>query len=117
MRGVNDKNFFNSWQILHRATCPAPNQTRWQVDDVEWQRERHSFFASVYSVSIDIHLLRRHARQSVSGWHLMVVIENWWGGSNDAIKTTNWARVLDGNPKSVVSWLRGQERIPGRAAV
>lgn len=49
MRGVNDKNFFNSWQILYRATCPNVTQSHWQVDDVDWHKERHSFFADSYA--------------------------------------------------------------------
>jgi hypothetical protein len=117
MRGVNDKNFFNTWKILYRATCPSPTQTAWQVADVEWRKQRHSFFSSSYAQSTDVHLLRRGRSQTASAWLLMVVVENWWSGDNVLLKTMTWSRVIEGNPKTVVGWMRAQERIPGRAAL
>lgn len=116
MRGVNDKNFFNSWQILYRATCPNAAQSHWQVDDVDWHKERHSFFADSYAMSIDVHLLRRRRPNATGSWKLMIVIENWWSGDNELLRTATWARVVEGNPKAVLNWMRVQERIPGRAS-
>jgi hypothetical protein len=108
MRGVNDRNFFNAWQLLYRATCPGATRMLWQVGDVEWRKDRHSFFGSSYAVSNEVHTLRRNARNGA--WLLMVVVENWWDGRNRSIKTTTWARVIDGEAKSVVAWMRGHER-------
>jgi hypothetical protein len=114
MRGVNDRNFFNAWQLLYRATCPSATHTLWQVDDVEWRKDRHSFFGSAYAVSSEVHTLRRSAR--TGAWLLMVVIETWWDGQHQSIKATTWARVIDGEAKSVIAWMRGHERAAERAA-
>jgi hypothetical protein len=115
MRGVNNRNFFNIWQLLYRDTCPAATQNLWQVGDIEWRRERHSFFGTAYAVSNEVHLLRRRGRSS--GWLLMVVIENWWNERHDVLKSTTWARVVDGNPKTVIAWMREHERQAERAAL
>jgi hypothetical protein len=72
MRGVNDRNFFNTWQLLYRKTCPSTTHTLWQTDDVEWRKERHSFFGSSYALSNEVHTLRRSGRNG--GWLLMVVV-------------------------------------------
>jgi hypothetical protein len=108
MRGVNDRNFLNAWHILRRATCPDATAARWTVGDVEWQKERHSFSGPAYSVSFEVHLLRRAAR-GAAGWHLMVVTEYWWDGTQALIRNATWARVLGGNPKSVMAWLRERD--------
>jgi hypothetical protein len=92
MRGVNDRNFFNAWQILCRATCPNATESARQVGDVEWRRERHSFFGSSYVFSFEVHLLRRSGRGG--GWLLMVVIENRWNEKHYVLKTATWARVI-----------------------
>lgn len=115
MRGVNDRSFFNTWQLLYRKTCPSATHTLWQVGDVEWRKERHSFFGISYALSNEIHTLRRSGRNV--GWLLMIVIENWWDGRHEAIKTTTWARVLEGDAKAVVAWMREREKREERAAV
>jgi hypothetical protein len=115
MRGVNDRNFLNAWHILQRATCPSATQMTWNVGDVAWQKERHSFSGGSYSVSLEIHLLRCGTR-GANAWQLMMVLEYWWDGEHEMIKNSTWGRVLDGNPKAVLAWLREQEQGPGRAA-
>ena len=114
MRGVNDRNFFNTWQLLYRQSCPSTSHTLWQVGDVEWRKERHSYFGSSYAVSNEVHLLRRSGREV--RWLLMIVIENWWDGAHEPIKTSTWARVLEGNANAVVAWMRENERRGERAA-
>jgi hypothetical protein len=116
MRGVNNRNFFNSWQILYRATCPGASEARWRVDDVEWRKDRHSFFGSAYAISLEVHLLSRAARGG-AGWVLMVVVENWWSDKHDALKTSTWARVVEGTQKAVVAWMREREHSRDRAQV
>lgn len=110
MRGVNDRNFFNYWQILYRATCPSPSQTHWRVGDVDWRKERHSFSGVDYAVTLEVHHLRRVARDSES-WTLMVAMEHWWDGNGESLKDTSWARVINGNPRTIVSWLHRQEKV------
>jgi hypothetical protein len=115
MRGVNDPNFFNAWQILYRETCPSATHSRWQAADVEWCKDRHSFFGGSYAVSNEVHILRRAAPSG--GWVLMVVIENWWDGEHESIKTTTWARAIEGNAKDIVAWMRERERNSARADI
>jgi hypothetical protein len=114
MRGVNDRNFFNYWQILYRATCANPNQTHWRVGDVDWRKERHSFSGPDYAVILEVHCLRYVARDSGS-WTLMVAVEHWWDGNGESLKDTIWARVINGNPRTIVGWLQRHEKL--RAAI
>lgn len=114
MRGVNDRNFFHFWQILYRATCPSPNRTHWQVGDVDWRKERHSFSATDYAVTLEIHHLR-HGGGSAAAWGLMVVIERWWDGDGESLKDNTWARVASGSPRAIIGWLVQQEKV--RAAL
>ncbi len=115
MRSVNDAKFFNTWQILYRATCPNATETQWKAGDVEWRKERHSFFGTSYAISLEMHLLSRIVRNG-EAWVLLVVIENWWNAKRDVLKSSTWARVLEGNPKSVVAWMREKEQNPADAA-
>jgi hypothetical protein len=110
MRGVNDRNFFNLWQILYRATCSRPGQTHWRVGDVDWRKERHSFSGADYAVTLEVHHLRRH-RQDEASWTLMVVTEHWWDGNGEPLKSMNWSRAIGGNPKTITAWLRGQDSV------
>jgi len=110
MRGVNDRNFFNCWQILYQATCPNMRQTHWAVGDVDWRKDRVSFSGVDYAVTLEVHHLRCAGRDGPS-WTLMVAIEHWWDGDGEVLKTTNWSRVIDGNPRSITSWVQRQERV------
>jgi len=110
MRGVNDRNFFNYWQILYRAACPNPNQTHWRVGDVDWRKERHSYSGVDYAVTLEVHHLRRLARDG-TGWALMVAMEHWWDENGESLKDTIWARVIDGNPRAIIGWLQRQEKV------
>lgn len=104
MRGVNDRNFLNRWQILHRATCPGLHATSWQVGDVVWRKDRISFAGSACAVTLELH----HLERASARWTLLVVAEHWWDGKNEPIKATTWARALAGSPKAIVAWLREQ---------
>jgi hypothetical protein len=110
MRGVNDRNFLNFWQILYRATCPSPAQTHWHVGDVDWRKDRHSFSGTDYAVTLEVHLLRRTARDG-GAWALMVATEHWWHASAEPLRSTSWARVLEGNPRVITSWLQRQDKV------
>lgn len=114
MRGVNDRNFFNLWQILYRATCPNPGQAHWHVGEVDWRKDRHSFSGADYAVMLEVHHLR-YASSGDASWSLMVTVEHWWDGHGEPLKTANWARATSGSPKSITTWLQGQEKV--RAAL
>ncbi len=106
MRRVNDKDFFNTWQMVYRSTCPSPTETHWKVGDVDWSKSRHSFFGGSYGNSTEVHVLRRSNGRTGS-WSLMVVIENWWAGKSDPCRSSIWSKVVAGDAKSVVAWMRG----------
>src|SRR5579863_7452079 len=110
MRGVNDRNVFNLWQILYRAACPSATETHWRVGDVDWRKERLSFSGTDYAVTLEVHHLRGTAQGGVP-WTLMVALEHWWDKSGAALKTTSWARVISGDAKTIISWLRRQEQV------
>ena len=114
MRGVNDHNFLNFWQILYRATTPRTGQTRWRVGDVDWRKDRHSFSGVDYAVTLEVHHLRYVPRSGAS-WTLMVVSEHWWDGDGEVLKSNSWARAVAGNPKAIMAWLRAQDAV--RAAL
>ena len=107
MRGVNDRNFLNLWQIVYRATCPGLDRAQWRVGDVEWRKDRHSFNGDVYSFGHEVHFL---ACRSSRPWRLMVVSEYWWDAERESIRSTTWARVLDGEARAVMAWVFAQER-------
>ena len=109
MRGVNDKNFFNLWQMLFRKTCPGFESTCWRVDDVEWRKDRLSFSGGDYSFAADVHCLTKRSTK-VAEWQLLVVIEYWWDRDREILRSTTWARVLSGSQKAIVSWLHRQTR-------
>lgn len=106
MRGVNDRNFLNLWQMIYRVSCPGLEATRWRVDAVEWRRERHSFTGPAYSCAHEVHMLERDG----GTWRLMVVSEYWWDEKHAVVKSTIWARMLRGTPQAVLAWVVAQEK-------
>ncbi|MBS0520353.1 MAG: hypothetical protein JSR90_16790 [Proteobacteria bacterium] len=115
MRGVNDRGFLNLWQIVHRATCPAPTSTRWQCDGVDWHKDRHSFSGSDYALTLEVHRLQ-HRGGAGPAWNLMVTLEHWWGANGVALKTVSWARMTTGDAKAAIAWLKQRERKSGIAS-
>jgi hypothetical protein len=110
MRTVSDRNFMNSWHIVHKATNPTQNNHRWHVADVDWQRERHRFAGGGYSFMIEVHRLDCRVAGKTS-WSLLVVIEYWWDATNDeVIRSTSWGKRLSGNTQAIGKWMREQER-------
>lgn len=108
MRGVNDRNFLNLWQIVYRATCPGPAATQWRCGPVDWRKDRHSFSGAEYAVTLEVHHLQ-HRGGAGAAWTLLVSAEHWWGKDGVAIKSTTWARVTAGDGKAVIAWLRQHE--------
>ncbi|MGH7036270.1 MAG: hypothetical protein ACREFL_21290 [Stellaceae bacterium] len=108
MRGINDRNFLNLWQMVHRATRPSLDQCHWQVGDVDWRTERHSFSGAAYASALDVHLLSR-ARGGRTLWRLMVVAEYWWDENRAPLRSTIWARMASGDARAVIAWFREHE--------
>ena len=109
MRGVNDRNFLNAWQILYRASCPAGAETEWRVGDVAWLKQRHGFGARDYAFAIEVHRLRRAAGRD-RAWTLLVTTEHWWDGAQTLVMSKTWARVPHGSARDIVAWMKEQEQ-------
>jgi hypothetical protein len=56
-----------------------------------------------------IHTLASAAhRQSCS---LIVVVERWWTGDKQPVRTLTWARRLSGNSTAIFGWARDHESV------
>jgi hypothetical protein len=113
MRGVHDRSFMALWHRLLSATNPGAGSDSWRVDDVCWTRHRHSYWGDDYSFQIESHALELGDNHRPA-WTLWVVIERWWGRSRkDAVRSTEWSRVTQGNAKLVVRWVQDQAKKRG----
>lgn len=105
--------FFRMFDLLVSTSNPGMKQTRWTHDDVEFERERHSFTSSRHGIVIEIFMLTRGGRH---GWSLMVTKEYWWAGPDATpFKNLRWARPLSGERSDLFTWLRAQEADLDRA--
>jgi hypothetical protein len=99
--------FFRVFDLLLSTTNPGLKLSRWTFDDVEFERERHSFTGPNHGLAIEIVTLTRGGRR---GWTLMVTKEYWWSGEESkALKSLRWARPIGGQRGDVMSWLKAQE--------
>jgi hypothetical protein len=55
-----------------------------------------------------VHRLSRRPA-GAGGWVLLVAVEHWWDGDRELLKSITWARVLEGNAKAVLVWMRERE--------
>jgi hypothetical protein len=110
MTKLNSRGVLDRWQIVQRATIPGAECENWQVDGVDWRRQRHAFAGGGYSFAVEIHRLAC-ARPGKSSWSLMVVVEHWWGADKEVLKTASWARRLSGSSASIFAWVRDHEAV------
>jgi hypothetical protein len=109
LANLNSRSFLNRWQMIRHATMPSPESVHWRVADVEWRRERHAFAGGNCSFAIEVHTLASAAHRR--GWSLMVVVEHWWTGDKQALRTLTWARRLTGNSTTIFGWVRDHETV------
>lgn len=119
MRGLHTRSFFWQWQAVYASSNPGQRRDRWQVDGVDWTKERHAGWADQYSFQLEIHRLERRRGDKLE-WQLLVVVEHWWGADRrKGIRDTSWCKLVSGRAESVLAWLRQQEAQrapPGPAA-
>lgn len=109
MRGLNSRSFFARWQALHAASNPGLLSDRWEVDGVEWTKERHAYWGSAYSCQFEVHRMVRPGGAG-TGWTLLVVVERWWGPDRTAaVRESYWCRPLAGKAERILDWMRKQE--------
>jgi hypothetical protein len=99
--------FFRLFDLMVGAANPGLKRSRWTLDGVEFEREKHSFLGPKHGVAIEIFTLTRAGRR---GWTLMVTKEYWWAGEESkALKNLRWARPTSGRRSDIIAWLREQE--------
>ena len=109
MRHLNSRSFFLQWNLLCAETNPGQRKDRWQVDGVDWAKERHSYWGEHYSMHLDVHRLT-YRRGSKTDWELLVVTEQWWGPDRQkGIRNTNWCKAICGKPEQILAWLKKQD--------
>jgi hypothetical protein len=107
MKSMGHPSFFRVFDLLLSTTNRGLKQTRWSHDGVEFERERHSFTGARHGLTIEIFDLTC-ARPR--GWSLIVTKEYWWAGlESRALKNLRWARLLSGERKDALDWMRRQE--------
>ena len=107
MKTLSGASFFRLFDMLTAASNPGLKADRWAVEDVCFERERHSFSGRTHCFAIDVFMLSRAGR---SGWTLMVAKEFWWDGDHKrAIRMQGWSRPIDGRRRDIMVWLRDKE--------
>jgi hypothetical protein len=114
MKTLSSVSFFRAFDLMVGASNPGLKRDRWNVEDVYFARDRHSFSGGTHCFAIEIFLLSRPGR---NGWELLVVKENWWkAGQAHAIKTFRWSQRTGGHSKAIIAWLRSKEHAWQRPA-
>jgi hypothetical protein len=107
MKSFASPSFFRLFDLLLSSTNPGLKLSRWSIEGVECERDRHSFSGPKYGITIEIFTLTRPGKR---GWSLMVVKEYWWAGKDmDAMRMPHWAKLNAGQRADVFAWLRRQE--------
>jgi hypothetical protein len=107
MKNLSGPSFYRLFDLLVSMTNPGLKLARWEVDGVDWERQRHSFTGPSHGFGVEIFTL---TRSGTHGWVLMVIKEYWWTGEeNRALKSLHWSRPLRGRRGDVITWFRMQE--------
>lgn len=107
MRKISDASFFRIVDRLLSVGTTRNPITRWSIDGVEWQRERHSYAGARHGFSVEV---TTGAKTAPPAWTLMVVKEYWRSSGGVDLKTLQWAHIESGSRREVVDWLERQER-------
>ena len=107
MKSLARPSFFRVFDLLLSTTNPGLKRTRWTYDNVDFERERHSFTGPKHGLAIEIVTLTRSGR---AGWSFMVTKEYWWAGAESKpLKNLRWARPLRGRRSDLLNWMQSQE--------
>ncbi|CAN5811682.1 hypothetical protein BH11PSE3_BH11PSE3_36070 [soil metagenome] len=106
MKRIGDPSFFRIVDQLLAFDATRATATQWKIDDVDWQRERHSFSGRGYGFSVEV---TTGTSPSPAGWVLMVVKEYWRAPDGESIRTGQWAHIEKGSRSEVVAWLEKQK--------
>jgi hypothetical protein len=114
MRTLASPSFFRSFDLLTGIHNSGFKRARWTMNGVACERERHSFSGAMHGFAVEIVTLVHPGKR---GWTLMIVKEYWWLGSEGKdMRTTRWARPLQGRKADIVAWFREQSAALDRSA-
>jgi hypothetical protein len=106
MKTLSSPSFYRVFDLIVSTTNPGLKRAHWKVDEVDCERQRHSFMGPSLGFGIEIFTF---TRLGAHGWALMVTKEYWWAGEEHrAIKSLHWSRALRGRRADVIAWFRMQ---------
>ncbi len=108
MKKIGDASFFRIVDRLLSAGTGRVPTSRWSIDGVEWQRERHSYAGATHGFTLEV---TTGVRPGPPGWRLRVVKEYWRDGQGEATRDLQWAQIEAGSRGEIVEWLKRQERL------
>jgi hypothetical protein len=108
MKSFASPSLFRVVDLLLAKSNPHLKLSKWKHEELDCERERHSFNGSNHSFAIEVTRLTRPGRH---GWSLMVVKEFWWAGNQGReLRSSHWAQLMSGSRNDALAWLREQER-------
>jgi hypothetical protein len=114
MKTFASPSFFLTFDLLLAAANPGLKMSHWSQENVDWERERHSFTGRTHGFVVEVTTMTRPGRQ---GWALIVVKEIWWAGNQGKeLRSSRWAKLLSGRRNDALGWMRERERALERAS-
>jgi hypothetical protein len=108
LKSLSDSRFFNCLARLQADSNGVPTVDQWQVDGVNWHRERHSHWGRDYSYQFECQTL---IAASPRPWRLLVVTETWWDcNRRTPARQVQWSKLTSGARQAALDWFREQER-------
>jgi hypothetical protein len=105
MKSFARPSFFRTFELLLSRGNPGLKRSTWTHCAVEWERHKQSFSGPKLGATIDICMLTKGGKR---GWSMIVIKEYWWT-QDKTLKTSQWAKPLDGSPRVILDWFRDQE--------
>jgi len=108
LKTFNDKSFSLIFNRLVSEAAGSFDWNDWRVDDVGFQRQRHTHWGRNHSFSLDIYTLRGATPRR---WELIVVRETWWGPDRrKSLRSSQWAKLIGGSKAAALGWFRREAR-------
>jgi len=104
---LGDNAFFNLFSRLAAASNRDRDRDQWEVEGVQWRRQRHVHWSAL-SFQIVTHELERKSRRP---WKLLLVHETWWGRDRSkTIRNSHWVHLAAGARSDALAWFAARER-------